>query len=1120
MLQFIIGKAGTGKTAYLTRLAAQLAAQQAQPLLFLVPEQASFDYEKRMLRALGPRDAQRVEVLSFSRLAETFLPGGQLPPVDDAGRAVIMSLALESLAGRLEVYGRYAKSLSVANELLKLSSEFKRCMLTPAAVQTIAGGMEDCFLKHKLREIGLILETYDALVAQSYCDDTDTLTRLADWLPENPVLRGRIACIDAFNHFTVQEYAVIERMLTQCETVYVSLCTDSVFSGKSYDTGAFAFVRRTAQRLMHAARKHSVPIGEPVTVSDTPHRFHAEPLRAVEHIFAGDTQMVWPDAAPQITIATASGLHEECAFVAAEVKRLMREENYRCRDIAVLFRDAAIYESPIRAALVKCGVPIFEDKRQPILTQPLISLVRGLCAAASQGITTENLMQMLKTGLTDFTTEEIALLENYALLWNLRARHWREPFTAHPDGLGESETQESMQHLETLNALRVRLIEPLEQFCARVRETTGRQFAEAIYRFLLTHHADAHLLELAKQLETHGEPALALEQARMWDLLMEILDLFAHTLEHRTVTVGRFTELFDVVLRTKTLGSIPQGLDEVTVGDLERTVTDSPRAVFLLGATEGVFPRTPSSGGLLTTAERKTLREMQVELYDFGEIKVSEERFLVYKTLCSAAQRLTITTCAVADDGSAQCASEIVRTVRGCFPQCTVVDVRCMETMRRIESASTAFEQLCLHARKADDLYPELYAHFAADEHARARLQALDRVCRGGTLRIENPALAERLFGKNMFLSASRVESYYKCPFAYYCKFGLLAKPRKTAQFDPAIQGTEIHFVLEMLLRRHGREGLLAMTREQRQAQIDALLDAYLAENLSGAEQTKRFMYLYNRLRKTMGEIVERLVLEFAVCSFEPVDFELKIDRDGEIPPYTTPLPEGGSVQIKGSIDRVDKLELNGKTYIRIVDYKSGGKTFALSDVLGGLNMQMLIYLFAVWQNGEDYYGSPIVPAGILYMPAKAQFEKLSRDLSDDAAAMAKAHALRMNGMLLDDSVVLLHMDSGESGCFIPVDKKSRSNTLISLHRLAVLKKETERLLREMARNLRAGRIDALPARNNKDYNACTFCDYRSVCAREDDMPEREIEKIPHQDCLEILDEREEGQVQTDAVDA
>ncbi len=1115
MLQFVTGVAGSGKTAYITQTAARLAQSETQPLLLLVPEQASFDYEKRMLRALGPRDAQNVEVYSFSRLAETTLGFHPLPLIDDAGRSVLMSLALESLSDKLEIYSRYVKSLSVANELLRLSSEFKRCMLSPAAVQTLASGMKDCFLKHKLSEIGLILETYDALVAESYTDETDALTRLADYLADNAVFRGRTVLLDAFSGFTAQEYAVIGRLLVQADTVYVALCTDSLHASKGYDATAFAYVRRTAERILHMARRYDVPVKTPVVVSEDSRRFSTSALRALERVIAKAETTVYDAPSPEITVAYAADVYEECAFVAARVKRLLREKNVRCREIAVLFRDAQRYEAPMRAALRDCGVSVFEDKRQPILTQPLIALVRGLCAVAASGFSTENLMQMLKTGLLDLDENETAALENYALLWNVRARGWRQPFTANPDGLGEPVTEASQTRLGELNALRERLVQPLERFCAAVHDTDGRRFAEEIYRFLTAHRVNAHLLELAKRLQARSEAALADEQERVWDLLMEILDLFARTLAHRPVSPSRFAELLDVALRTRTLGTIPQGLDEVLVGDLDRTVTDSPRAVFVLGAQEGAFPRTPAAGGLLTLADRKMLREMQVELYDFGEVKVSEERFLVYKTLCCASEMLTVSTCAAAEDGSVQTASEIIRTIRSCFPQCTVVQCAALTSLERVESETTAFRELCLHSRTRDDVYPELRAHFYASDAYRTRLQSLERIGSGGAFRIADAALAERLFGRNMYVSASRVESYYKCPFAYFCKFGLLAKPRKPAQFDSAMQGTEIHFVLETLLRRHGRDGLLAMTREERQAEIDRILDDYLPDVLGGAEQTKRFLYLYKRLHKTMGEIVERLVLEFSVCDFEPVDFELKIDRDGAIAPYVTQVPHGGTVQIRGSVDRVDTLELNGKTYVRIVDYKSGGKKFALSDVLGGLNMQMLLYLFAIWQNGAEYYGAPIVPAGILYMPAKATFEKLARDIPAEEAALVKAKSMRMNGMLLDDSVVLLHMDNGESGCFIPVDSKHKGH-LISLHRLAVLKKETEKLLCEMALKLRSGAIDALPARNNDRYNACAYCDYRSVCGREDDMPEREIPAMRHAECLKVLEEKE---AQTDALD-
>ncbi len=1119
MLRWIIGTAGTGKTTHAAKLAADLARAETR-VVFIVPEQASFSCEKRMLDILGPALAERVEVLSFTRLAETILDAGELPVLSEAGKAVLMSLALESVSEKLDVYKKYAHSLSVANELLKLSAEFKRCMLPPERLSALAASMEEGFLKRKLTEIAVILQAYDALAAQHYTDDADMLTRLAEHLSQNRPLGGAVAILDGFSGFTVQEYAVIEQLLRQAADVYVSLCTDSIRTLHGYDPSAFAYVRRTAEKLTHAARRVNAAIEAPRIVFNEPYRFRTDALRALERIFALDMGETFAPEASCIRVVDCADLYEECAFVAADVKRLLREEGYRCRDIAVLFRDAETYESPVRAALRKCGVPVFEDKRQPILSQPLIALVRGLCGAAVHGTDTQELMQILKSDLMPFTREEIAALENYALLWDLRPSDWRKPFTAHPGGLGEPMDEEASETLAALNALRERLMIPLLSCVSALREADGREMAKLIYDFLIRMQTPERLKALALSLQANGETTLALEQERVWDILMEILDMLARLLEGRRWPAKRFAELLDVVLRTYTLGNIPQGLDEVTVGAVDRIVTDSPRAVYVLGVQEGVFPRTPKGGGLLTDADRRRLRdEMQLELYDFGEIKVSEERFLVYKTLCSARERLTVSACGQAEDGSEQYGSEVIRTILSRFPGCARVHTASLDGLSFVESEETAFEQLCLYARREDGVYPELRAFFEADETRAKRLESLDRVRAGAPLRIADKRIAQQLFGKHMYLSASRVESYYKCPFAFFCKYGLSAKPRKPAAFDAAIQGTVTHYVLETILRDVGRDALLAMTADERQAQVDRVLDEYLETCLGSAAQTNRFLYQYRRMHKVLGEILERLIREFEVCDFVPVDFELSIDRDGQIPPYRTDLPDGGSVQIKGFVDRVDEMDKDGKAYIRVIDYKSGGKTFSLSDVLGGLNLQMLIYLFAIWKNGEAHYGKPVIPAGVLYMPAKADFQKQKDRQTDDAQLVkAKAKALRMDGMILKDDAVILAMDRERSGCFVPVGASVRAtDRVIALHEMELLRREVEKLLREMAANLQSGGVEALPARSasSKSTSACDWCDYACVCGWEESDPEREIPKFSHKECLEILS----GEVTPDAVD-
>ncbi len=389
-----------------------------------------------------------------------------------------------------------------------------------------------------------------------------------------------------------------------------------------------------------------------------------------------------------------------------------------------------------------------------------------------------------------------------------------------------------------------------------------------------------------------------------------------------------------------------------------------------------------------------------------------------------------------------------------------------------------------------------------------AKLEALDRVVSNVPMAIKDRQTAEKLFGKNLYISPTRAESFYKCPFSYFCKFGLLAKLLQKAEFDSMQQGTEVHFVLEKILREKGRDGLLAMTAEQRLQEVKRVLDDYLVDRLGGGEKPKRFDYLYARLAKTICEILERLVLEFSACSFVPVDFELRIDSDGDIPTYDV-VSEGGSrVSIRGSVDRVDKFEIDGKSFIRVIDYKTGGKSFSLSDVLGGLNLQMLLYLFAIWDNGTDRYGE-VVPSGILYMPAKAQFIGTQRDADSSTAALQKAKALRMNGMLLKNDSVVLAMDSSGTGVYVPAyftSKNELKGTLISLDQLRKLKNKTDALLGEMADMLHSGKIVVLPVGGSAHKDTCKYCDYKSVCGHEDDSPVREVEGFAHADALAMLE--------------
>lgn len=1112
MLHLILGRSGSGKTHYIRSLLCDLAGEGAHDMILLVPEQFSFESERAMLELLGPRDAGRVEILSFSRLVDAVFRvygGVSGARIDGGGRMLLMSLALEEAQDHLELYARHKESPALAAKLLDLVAECRQCAVTPADLHRAADKLPDSVLRRKTHELSLILETYDTLLARSFLDDQDDLTRLDDTLRNHPFFHGRIVAIDAFKSFTVQEQRILSHILSQAQEVYLTLCTDSL-ADQQGGMGLFSPVQRTARRVMGLAKRQNVSVAPPI-VLETPHRFHSEALKALEQgVFRPEAE-AFPHKTEDILLCTAQDRASQCDFVARTAKRLLREEGFRCRDMAIIARDADGYREEMTAALRRYGVPVFEDSRQPIDSQPLLVFVRAALEAA-QSFATEPVLRYLKTGLAGFTLEEISELENYMLEWNIGGARLLTAFTQHPEGFGNAFQEADLQKLAFLNGLRERAVLPLIRLKDACEEADGVQISRAVYALLEETQAAKHLRAFAHTLSDGGEEALALEQGRLWELLMELLSQCAAALEGHPLTLSRFAQLFDAVLASQDIGTIPQGLDEIPLGSADRMRISSPRVVFLLGANEGEFPRTPSSNGVFSDAERRRLIELGLEMTDPYDLQAVEERLLAYQSLSSARERLYVCHARSDGEGASQTGSVIVSEINRLFPHGVHLDADGEDALSRVEGASPAFLLAASRWGKNDPLSAALKGYFASRADYADRLTGLGRAASHAPARFENSENARRLFGDHLYLSASRVEVYHKCRFQYFCRYGLDARPRKIAKLDPMSSGTVVHDVLERLLRAHSPQQLHEMGREKRAETIKLLLLTYLEEKMGGAqEKPKRFSYQFNRLAVVLEEVVGRLCAEFLHSSFEPTDFELKIDRDGPVAPYSLPLPDGGTLRIKGAIDRVDRMERDGKAYLRVVDYKSGGKEFLLSDVLSGLNMQMLIYLMCLWQNGGERYGE-VVPAGILYMPVKSTPATLRRDATQAEIEKARAKACRMSGMVLDHSLVIDGMEDDGKGIFIPARREKDGGikgTLINLTQLSRLQQKMDEILRAMGEGLHRGEIGAVPSFGAGYDRVCDWCDYKSVCGYEPGAPVRPIEKLTHAQSLEKLGEEE-----------
>lgn len=1101
MLHIITGRTGSGKTRKIRKLIADTAFSEPNKAVLIVPEQFSFETERAMLQLLGNEKGNTAEVLSFSRLAEKVLDKcGKLPDktVDDSTRAILMSIAVESLGEKTVKFRRYVKNPALISELISFRKELKKYKIEPKALKIASGSVRRESFSLKLSELAEIFNCYDVLVHENFGDDTDYLDILCDALESDDYFSGKTVAVDGFSGFSGQEYAVLEKILKTSSDLYITFCYDNENRNGRYEL--FRNAHNEIKTLKDIANRAGVKIA-PTENLEPKEEYKAPELNFLEKHLFEDSHEIFSGDANEITLMPCKNKKDECDAIASEIRRLTRIFGYRYRDIAVIERQEGSYKNELASSFRKYGIKCFFDSRQSVTHQPLTVFLRTLLLIINDGFSADNVLAILKTGLYGFTTEEIGEFEDYVLMWNINGAAFKKEWKDNPEGFGEEKNEKTEQKLAELNKLRERIVAPILSLKSKISSKNGETISKEIFMFLRNAGIDKNLKNIALALQTNGDSELSIEQSTVWQMITEIFDTLNFAVGKQTISISRYAELFDILVSSKDVGVIPSGVDEVIVGSADRIRASALKAVFVVGANEGVFPGVSSAGTLLSDRERTELIENNIELVSNLEYNSVSELFIAYRALTLSTDKLYVSFSSFDSDSSSLFPSDIVISIEKMFPNHSVFRDT---ALNRIESEKSAFSALAGESVNGSTLASSLYEYFKENSND-GKIQMINKI-RKNSFELTDGRIAEELFGKDMYLTASRTEKYYHCPFEYFCEYGISAKPRKTAEVDPAQTGTLVHFVLETILREYPKEKLTNLSRNEAKEITDRIIETYVEEQMSGIEnKNASFLRTVELIKDRTLKVVLRLIEEFKNCDFTPVDFELNIDRDGEIRPYELELSDGGKVRIRGKVDRVDSYSDGENNFIRIIDYKTGGKDFNLYEVLEGINMQMLIYLFAIWQNGGEKYGN-VIPAGVLYFPAKAvklTASKIGRYSDEAALQKAEKSKYQMKGLVLNNINVINAMEHGGGGVLIPssIDKNGHAaGNVITLNSLYKLRDRVDSEIKNMAESLHKGKINAFPTEG-----ACDYCVYKSVCKRESGAPVHEIEKLKFDEVLEIL---------------
>ncbi len=1053
MLHLILSTDWTAEREEILRRIAVDVQQEHSGRILIVPELISHDTERRLSQAAGDTASRFAEVLSFTRLVRRVADSvGRAAPacMDNGGRVVAMAATARQLHSRLKAYAAVQTKPEFLSGLVDAVDEFKRCCITAGDLQAASHRAEGS-LAQKLEELSLLLEGYDSLCAQGKRDPRDQMNWVLEQLEDSSFGQEHVFYIDGFPDLTRQHLAILEHLIQVSPSVTVGLNCDMVGSEQM----AFQKAGATAQELIRCAKHAGVEVEIEILPGGD-----SDLGKACEALFQGPIPRLEGGA---LQVLSAESQWAEVEIAAQQVMELVRG-GCRYRDISIVCADMGAYADVLALVFHRCGIPLYQSGTEDILQKTVVSTVLAALDAALGGFEQGDVIRYLRSVLSPLEPDICDRVENYAIIWGVRGKAWEGQWVNHPDGLGEKWTEHTPARLERLNQAKDRALQPLFRLSCGFREAKDlSEQVQALYAFLEEICLADRLEKLADGMDASGDNRSAQILSQLWEILLTALEQLHDVLGKTVWEPEVFTRLLTLLLSQYDVGTIPTVLDAVMAGPVSAMRCQETKHLIVLGAEEGSLPGYGGSKGLLSDQERTALRAMGVPLTG-GAIEGLQAEFAEIYGVFRGAKECVTVLCSGAQP------SYVYRRLADMVGGKKTAAVQPVAAMADPEEAGAYLASFgALDAAKELELEKEY-----ADTIGRAAYELG---------RVEKEHI-RALYGDRLTLSASQVDRQAECRLSYFLKYGLRAKERKETTIDPAEFGTYVHAVLEKTARRVMELGGFGAVSLEQTLQIAMEYSREYAQERFSQIDSARISYLFHRNRRELEMVVTELWEELRKARFRPRDFEVGFGGEGKMPAIAI---SGSQMEasLLGFVDRVDIWEENGSHYFRVVDYKTGKKDFDYCDVLNGVGLQMLLYLFALEQGGQAVVGPMPIAAGVQYFPARAPLIPADGAQSDEQAEQERLKLWKRRGLLLEDEQVLQAMDEGENMPRLCCSRKkdgSLTGDLASREQFRQLKSYVFAWLADMVDDIAQGNVTPNPYTRGTAHNACAYCPYGPVC--------------------------------------
>ena len=1135
-LRFCFGPSGSGKSHRIYEEIMQRAAEEpGRNFLIIVPDQFTMQTQKDLVMRSDRDGILNIDVLSFGRLSHRILEEvgtKEMPVLDDTGKSLVLQKVAADLKEQLPAMGSLLHKQGYIHEVKSAISEFMQYGISTQDMdKLITSAQKRGALAMKLKDLKTLYRGFQDYIRDHFITTEETLDVLRRSLSKSKILKGSVVVFDGFTGFTPIQNRLIQELMRVCAETIVTVTIGVGEDPYKMDgeQKLFHLSKKTVADLEKLAAEAEVERGEDLFVKGGPNRFAKAPalhyleqnlFRYQYEPYAGEQQ--------EIHMFEALSPREEVHQTALYIRHLIREQGMTYRDIAVVIGDLEGYASYVETEFGQLEIPCFLDRTRGIVLNPMIEYIKSALQLYIKDFSYDTVFHFLRSGMADISREEIDELENYVIRTGARGyRTYSRLFTRRTEelqGNAEGSEQAEEKTMERLNRIRQQFMDAVEILHMGSQEKAG-DYVSHLYDFLEQNQVQQKLLNYQQQFEKEGDLSRAREYAQIYRLVMDLLDQVYELLGEEEISRQEFADILEAGFGEITVGTIPQNVDRIVVGDMERTRLKQVKVLFFLGVNDGNIPKNASKGGIISDMDREFLIESGTEMAPSPRQQMYIQRLYLYLNMTKPSEQLYLSYAKVNSEGKGIRPSYLIDTVRKLFPAMSVEYPQNRSRLEQIEGKQEGARYLAEELREyVEGTLPEeerqdfylMYRAYEADAAGRDLLTraAFRRYRESGLSRI----VARALYGQQLENSVSRLETYAACACRHFLQYGLSLQEREEFGFEASDMGTVYHAVLENFAGKLAESNLTwwDFTEDFAAKAVKESVEAYAATyGETVLYSSARNEYAITRMSRILTRTVLTLQKHLKQGSFQPDDYELSFRFAEDLDSIHVDLSEDEKMHLQGRIDRIDVSEDAEHVYVKVIDYKSGTRKFDLAALYYGLQLQLVVYMNAAMEmESRKHPDKEIVPAALLYYHIDDPTIETPVELTDEQINEQILAKLRMNGVVNSDPGVVERLDRymQDKSVVIPVEKKkdgsfSARSGVLSREEMQLISSYVDAKIRSIGREILDGKIAANPYEKGNE-EACTYCAYKKVCGFDGSIPgyeKRQLEDLDKQALMQRM---------------